>query len=74
MTDHEKCQSCDGEVELLDRARRTYTPNPAEMTDGQLAEIRAAEMGGPFEEGVHGETISTYQCTECEDVVQVSGQ
>ena len=45
--------------------RRIFDPDPETMTDGQLAEQHAAQMGGPFEEGIHGWTTRTYECTDC---------
>jgi len=35
------------------------------MTEGQWAEQQAAQEGGFFEEGVHGETLTAMYCFDC---------
>lgn len=60
------CPECDGELEYRHAEQKIYRPDPETMTDGQLSEQYAAEFGGPFEEGVHGETVHYLQCTSCD--------
>lgn len=48
----------------VEQRRKVFTPD-MDMTDGQLAELHAANMGGPFEEGVHGTTLDHFECEEC---------
>lgn len=65
MTSDVTCLECAVEMQQVGETRRTFEPDPETMTDGQLAEQYAAEMGGPFEEGVHGMTRRVYECPEC---------
>lgn len=60
-------------MELVGEARRVFTPDPETMTDGQLAEQQAAQMGGPFEEGIHGATTRFFECPECGETAEEWG-
>lgn len=71
MTTTQTCTDCGGEMDCLGQRKRVYRPDPTTMTDGQMAEQMAAEMGGPFEEGIHGETTIAYRCSECGRSVEV---
>lgn len=73
MNETRDCGECGGDMEFVDERRRTLRPDPETMTDGQLAEQYAAQMGGPFEEGVHGVTERLYRCPECDRRLVVSG-
>jgi len=70
MNTDKTCSDCGGQIEFLGQNRRVFQPDPETMTDGQFAEQVAAGMGGPFEEGVHGETSRMYQCTECDQLLE----
>lgn len=65
MSRERTCSGCGEEMKLAGQFRQVFQPDPATMTDGQLAEQLAAEMGGPFEEGIHGTTTRVYECPEC---------
>ena len=65
MVEKGQCSVCGGELELVRQTRQVFRPDPETMTDGQLAEQRAAQMGGAFEEGIHGVTTRVYVCKEC---------
>lgn len=58
------CPECSAKMTCVEQRREVFTPDP-DMTDGQLAELHAANMGGPFEEGVHGTTFYRFECKEC---------
>jgi len=73
MSETRSCAECGGDLTFVDERRRTFSPDPETMTDGQLAEQYAAEMGGPFEEGVHGVTERLYRCSDCDRGLVVSG-
>lgn len=64
------CPDCGGDLQLVDQQRRVFQPDPETMTDGQLAEQYAAQMGGAFEEGIHGVTTRVFECDECGKTVE----
>lgn len=59
------CPDCGGELSVIGRERDVFRPDPETMTEGQMAEQMAAEMGGFYEEGVHGVITIRYSCDDC---------
>ena len=62
----ETCPDCGEDVAYLGTEQRTYRPDMNSMTEGQFADQVGAEMGGDFQEGIHGETVKKYLCESCE--------
>lgn len=59
------CPKCNQPMVALGQNRFTYEPDMQEMTEGQFAEQVAAQQGGFFEEGIHGETLTVSYCFGC---------
>ena len=66
------CTECGGHLEYVGKNKRVYRTDPEMMTGGQMADQFAAELGGFFEEGVHGETTYIYACMNCGQRFEVS--
>lgn len=60
-----ECPDCSGSLVLLGTHKRVYETDFETMTEGQWAEQQAAQEGGFFEEGVHGETLTVTYCFDC---------
>ena len=65
MSGKQPCPKCGAEMKEISQYRHVFRPDPETMTEGQLAEQFAAEMGGAFEEGIHGFTSHRYRCEKC---------
>lgn len=65
MAPSQNCPECGGSLQLIGEERKVFDPDPSNMTEGEMAEQMAAQMGGAFEEGIHGSTISIFSCEEC---------
>ncbi len=59
------CPRCEEEMRKLGEDQFTYDADPKRMTEGQFADQLAAQQGGFFEEGIHGETITVTYCFDC---------
>ncbi|MDG5775192.1 hypothetical protein QA599_01940 [Haloarculaceae archaeon H-GB1-1] len=60
-----ECPNCSEPFVLVGTHKRVYEPDFETMTEGQWAEQQAAQEGGFFEEGVHGETLTAMYCFDC---------
>lgn len=60
-----ECPRCSTQLTKLGNHRWVGEPDPQAMTEGQYADQYAAKLGGFFEEGVHGEILTTIYCFEC---------
>lgn len=59
------CPVCSDPMVLIGAHKRVYEPDMETMTEGQWADQQAAQQGGFFEEGVHGETLTALYCFNC---------
>lgn len=60
-----ECPGCSNPLTLIGSHKRVYEPDFETMTEGQWAEQQAAQQGGFFEEGIHGETLTVTYCFDC---------
>jgi len=60
-----ECPDCSEPFVLIGTHKRVYEPDFETMSEGQWADQRAAQEGGFFEEGVHGETLTVMYCFDC---------
>lgn len=59
------CPICEEPLVLIGTHKRVYEPDFETMTEGQWADQYAAQQGGFFDEGVHGETLKASYCFDC---------
>lgn len=59
------CPVCDKPLALIGTHKRVYEPDFESMTEDEWAEQQAAQQGGFFEEGIHGETLTASYCFDC---------
>lgn len=59
------CPICEEPLVLIGTHKRVYEPDFETMTEGQWADQQAAQQGGFFDEGVHGETLKASYCFDC---------
>lgn len=65
MQQNETCGECGGELRRIRAVRSVFEPDPGRMTEGQFADQVAAQLGGFYEEGVHGTTVRVFRCVDC---------